>query len=372
MKVCLFGTYNQNYSRNTSIKDGLKELGIDVVEAHVNIPMERLELAEDFTPIKTSKRIIQKMLASIRLLLNYRRILPCDTILVLYPGHLDLPAAWLISKLSGKKLIFDTSISLYDTMIIDKKIAFQNTYVAKILKLVEKILLMLPDKVFVDTTLMKDFINKKFGINLKKIFVVPLGANDKIYKPSLKKNIKDDKTHIFFFGFYNPLQGAPYIIRAIHLLEKEKNLTFTMLGTGALKQEVVNYAKKYQLTNVKFIESVPEKKLVSHIQKANIMLGIFSKNYTAKRVIPNKVFAALACSKPLISARTPAMTPFFKHRKHIYYCKPADHKSLAKAIQTLSKDKTLQKKLAKNGYAEYKKYFTSKQIAKTLLAGINK
>lgn len=386
MKVCLFGTYNYHYSRNSSIRDGLKKLAVDVVEVHQEVQKSRLETPKDFSLLKAASRVGRKLLTSFWLLTQYSQVAECDAIIVLYPGHLDLPIAWAIAKLSGKPLIFDSFISLYDNMIIDKKVAAENAIRTKVLKYFEKLLLHLPDKLFTDTELMKNFIIKEFNINPEKIFVVPLGANDAVYKPApltldggtqMKNTNKGDssevdkqQTKVFFFGLYNPLQGAPYIIRAIKRLQNDKSIAFTMLGDGPLRQEILDYAKKHQLKNVKFIGFVPEKDLVKQIQNADIMLGIFSNSSIARRVIPNKVFAALACRKPLITARSPAAEKFFTHRKHTYYCNPEDPKSLAESIKAVAIEPKLQKKLAENGYAEYKKRFTPEQIAKALINGI--
>ena len=48
MKICFFGTYNYNYARNSTLKKGLAENGVEIIEVHENIPNERMELPEDF------------------------------------------------------------------------------------------------------------------------------------------------------------------------------------------------------------------------------------------------------------------------------------------------------------------------------------
>lgn len=371
MKICLFGTYNYNYSRNSCIRDGLKQLGVDVTEAHVTIPTERLELTEDFSLQKSLKRIWKKIQTSFLLLKKYQQVFSSDIVLVLHPGHLDLPIAWLLCLLGKKKLFFDTSISPYDTMIVGRNMAKINSPKEKILKLAEAMLLRLPHKLFTDTKLMKRFIVSNFGINEKKIFVVPLGANNAIYKPKKIKR-RNKKTEILFFGMYSPLHGALYILQAIRLLKNHKNLHFTLIGDGPLKKELIKYAQKHQLTNVFFKGFMPENKLVDYIQRSDILLGVFSNNKIIQRVIPNKVFGSLACQKPLITARQPVMQEFFKHKKNIYFCKPEDLKSLAHAIKELANNKNLQNKLAINSFQLYIETFTPREIGKALLREIKR
>lgn len=380
MKICLFGTYNQNYSRNSSIKDGLKKLGVEVTEAHVEVPKQRLELPEDFSLQESVARIWRKVRTSASLLGRYGEVRMSDCIVVLHPGHLDLPIAWLFARLGGKTLVFDTSISPYDTMIVGRDMAKKGSVKARALKLAEGLLLRMPGKLFTDTEMMKQFIVDEFAIKEKKIFVVPLGANDAIYfpKPKITSDLpagqagveQSQQIQVLFFGMYNPLQGAQHIVRAAKLLRNEKNIKLTLIGDGPIKKDLVGFVKKHKLTSVKFNGFIPEKELVKRIQDADILLGIFSNSKIMQRVIPNKVFGSIACKKPLITARQPIMEEFFEHQKSVYFCKPEDPKTLAQAIKRLSTDENLREKIAKNSYQVYKDTFTPKQIGKALLEGI--
>lgn len=369
IKVCFFGTYKHNYSRNSSLRNGLQLAQVKVVEVQSEIPDEKMELPQDFTLRKTIWRIGRKIRAYIYLLSRAREVISADYIFVLHPGHLDLPFAWILSKIAGAPLIFDTSISPYDTMFIGRAIASKNSFKAKLVKFTEKSLLKLPIKVFVDTELMKKFVAAEIGVNEQKIFIVPLGANDLIYKPGTEKT-PQKTTQVFFFGLYNPMHGTQYIMQAIKLLKSEQDIKFTLLGDGYLKAGLIRFAKRNKLTNVTFLDFVPEPELVKNIQNVDIILGAFSNSPIFQRQIPNKVFAALACRKPLICARYPALEEILVHKKHVYFCKPEDPQSLATAIKELAKDKALQSEISKNGYQIYKQKFTPIKIGETLLKGI--
>lgn len=369
MKICFFGTYRSSYARNSSLRQALKVTGVDLVEVQSEFPDEKMELPEDFTLKTTLHRIVRKTKAYLSLISRFREVISCDYIFVLHPGHLDLPIAWILAKIAKVPLVFDTSISPYDTMFIGRSVAPRNSIKAKAVKLIERLLLKLPNKLFVDTKLMKNFIQKEFKVSESKIFVVPLGANDQIYKPAKNKS-NGKPTKVFFFGLYNPMHGTEYIMQAIKLLSKDKDLTFTMLGDGYLKPQLLEFAQKNHLSNVKFHDFVTETELVRHIQNNDILLGVFSKSPVFERQIPNKVFAALACKKPLICSEYASLKEQLTHKKHVYYCKPEDPNSLAKAIGELAKNKVLQTEISKNGYQIYKQKFTPIKIGETLLKGI--
>lgn len=362
MKVCFFGTYNFNYSRNSSIRQGLIDAGVTVVDVNVDLPNSRMELPEDFTLDKSMWRIWRKVKAYWSLMLRSGEVLRCDYIVVLHPGHLDLPFAWILKVIGGKKLIFDTSISPYDTMFVGRNIAARNSLKARLVFLSEKLLLGLPDKLFVDTTLMKNFISNEFGIAKKKIFMIPLGANSSVYKPGKITKKRSNKISVLFFGLYSEIHGAFTILHAAKTLKKNFNIHFSMLGDGHLKDSFVDYVKKNNLKNVTFIGFQPELTLVKYIQKADIMLGIFSNNFLFDRVIPNKVYAALACKKALITAEKKPLKEFFKHKKNIYFTKSSDPKSLSAAIIELSKNGFLRNSVAEFGYETYLREFTTQKI----------
>ena len=364
--VCLFGTYDYNYSRNSSIRDGLKKSGVKVVEAYYEIPLSRLETKEDFGIAKWIQRIISKIKAWVFLLSSWKLVKQSNVVIVLHPGHLDLPPAWILCKLLSKPLIFDTSISPYDMYIVGRDLAKVGSVKELVLKKVEGFLLKLPDKLFTDTTLMKNFVCNTFKIQKEKVFTVPLGANNKLYKPKRSKN---KKVKVLFFGMYNPVHGAWHIIKAINQLKNE-NIDFVMLGDGPIKDELIGYANKNKIKNLEFKGFVPEPELVKEINSADILLGTFSNVHIMKRVIPNKIFGSIACKKCIITARQPILEEYFDHKSSIYYTIPEDHKTLADAIKELSDDKQLRETIASNAYEIYKDNFTPEKIGQTLMEGL--
>jgi glycosyltransferase involved in cell wall biosynthesis len=215
---------------------------------------------------------------------------------------------------------------------------------------------------------MAAFMVETFKISAQKIIVVPLGANEQMYQPRKETKKKSNSAvQVFFFGLFNPLHGLPSIMEAIKLLKKESGIEFTILGDGYLKEELHDFAKKHDLKNLKFHGFVQEKELVTFIQDCDIMLGIFSKNPTMVKVVPNKVFAGLACKRAVITAKLPSTESTFEHGKDIYLCEPEDPKSLADAIKKLVKDKTLRDNIAAAGYKSYQDKFTSTSIIKPLI-----
>jgi hypothetical protein len=65
-------------------------------------------------------------------------------------------------------------------------------------------------------------------------------------------------------------------------------------------------AKAMDLLNVTFLSFIPVSQLPFHIQKADLVLGIFGDTEKSQRVVPNKVYEGLAMAKPVITGDSPA------------------------------------------------------------------
>ena len=367
MNIAVIGSYWQKYSRNRALVEGLRSSGANVTEYNYVIEPEKMNEAGDLGFVRVLKRAWQLITSSAFVISKTKTLSKADVIMCLYPGHLDLATAWLIAKIVNKPLVFDGCISLYDSLVIDKKVIQPNSLTAKLLLYLERILLTLPDLILTDTVSMGKFNTEKLNVPTEKLAIIPLGANDHIYKKSSKKTT-NRKTQVFFFGLYNPLQGTQYIAQAAKYLKNRKDIEIVMLGEGPDRAEAENIVKNNKLSNISFIGFVPEKELVSHIQDCDIMLGIFADTHIAKRVVPNKVFAGLACGKAVITANHPPINDFFTHKENMYVCKPNDPKSLSQAIIELADDKELRESIADNGYKLFKREFSSKVLGTKIMS----
>lgn len=142
-----------------------------------------------------------------------------------------------------------------------------------------------------------------------------------------------------------PLQGVPYIRKAAELLRGEP-IEIQILGDP----------------------KVPQQELPDRIRKADICLGIFGDTDKAARVIPNKVYEAIAMRKAVISADTPAIRELFTDRENILLCKRADPRSLADAILELCHNADLRHRIAEGGYRLFQERATPEKIGAELLS----
>ena len=181
-----------------------------------------------------------------------------------------------------------------------------------------------------------------------------------------KTNLKN-KFLVLFWGSFIPLQGVEYIVKAAKRLEKCSDVQFQIIGRGQEHKKILKLADKLKISNIDFVDRISYEVVPKYIKKADVCLGIFGDTQKTQRVIPNKVYEAIAMEKPVITADTPAARELFIDRKNILFCKTADPEDLAEKILELKNNKDLREKIAKGGYKVFKNYATPRIVVRNLL-----
>lgn len=362
MRICYFGTYERNYPLNSIIIKGLKKNGIEVIERHVSLWEKRRNKHGDFLKVFSLVKLsVSLAIAYLKLGFKFlREYKDIDVVIVGYIGQLDI--FWLkfltLFCKNKPKIIFVPLVSLYDTAIIDRGLSGKNNILAKILFYIDKFSFKMPDLVILDTNEHIKYICDLFGLDKSKFRRSWVGADEDVFYPKCSSPDKGKLEGVFmvlFFGKYIPLHGLEYIIKSAKLLENEKDIKFKMIGNGQLYDKIIKLNNDLDVKNIEFIEWIEYDKLVDEINKADAVLGIFGGTEKSSRVIPNKVFQAVACKKPVVTGDSPAIRELFTDRENILLCKNKDSESLKNAILELKNNSELKNRIAENGYLVFAK-----------------
>jgi len=318
-QILFFGFYDRESPRTYTLQNAYKKEDFEILECYTQ-----------------KKGFIRKCLDLLR---QFRKLKKeVSEVVVLFPGHHLMPLAWLLTRFPRKKLTFDVFISVYDTLVTDRKKVSKLSPIAWFYWLVDYISCHLADEVLIDTQTHREFFIKKFKVHPKRIKVVYLQAREDLFFPNPTTE-PDDRFRIFFYGSFIPLQGIDVILKAAKILQdKNTNAHFTLLGGGQTKPEMVDLAQKLFLKNVTFKDFAPLEELPNHINNADICLGIFGTSDKAKRVIPHKILDYRACGKKVITERSPAILERYANDHDVVLCEAGDAEDLAsKIVECLSK-----------------------------------
>jgi glycosyltransferase involved in cell wall biosynthesis len=225
---------------------------------------------------------------------------------------------------------------------------------AKLYFTIDKIACTLADRILLDTNSHISYFIDTFKLPRAKFYRIWVGADTDIMHPHPEIQENDEFT-IFFYGSFIPLHGIEYIIEAAKILEEQKQqVKFILVGTGQTYKSMHKKAENLRIRTIKFIGRVPYEDLPLIMAKSHICLGIFGTTSKAQRVIPNKVFDALAASKPTITADTPAIKECLLHGKNIWLCPAGNPVAIAEAIITLKNNNCLRRNIGRNGYLRFK------------------
>ena len=367
LRVCFFGTYEQNYVRNRTLIDGLLKHGWSVQECHVPVwEKERDKTGNYLGSLSLFIRGMEVVLAYIRLLFKYLfTVRPYDIMMVGYIGHLDMPLAWLLTRLPRRPLVFSPLISLYDTLVDDRRSFAEGSLMSRFLKWLDRRTCSIADLILLDTNAHIDYFVDTFGLPRDKFVRVFVGANEQVFTPRPRTRSQDD-FQIIFVGKFTPLHGLPIMMQAAQRLKDLPDVVFHFVGAGQLSHEIRAIADELALNNVRFLDWVEYEQVPDCLAQADVCLGIFGATAKAGRVIPGKLYEALSVGKPVITSDSIAVRELLTDGENAVLCTRNDPEALSEAIRRFHNDRPLLDRIAKDGRQTYLANASEDRIGQTV------
>jgi len=341
--------------------EGLRSNGVEVIECHEQLWYgieDRIQAASGGWMRPAFLWRLLKVYT--KLLLKYRRIKDYDVMVVGYPGQLDVFLARLLSWVRRKPLVWDVFMSIY-LIALERELDKRSRLTVFLIRWLERLACQLPDMLIIDTPEYATWFQTTYGVSINRFRLVPTGADDRIFKPVAKEALNSDgKFRVVYYGTFIPNHGVEYIIEAARLLANDHNIHFELIGEGPEKEKAVALARRYNLRNVEFVGWLDKEELAKRVSSADICLGVFGTTPQSLMTIQNKIYEALAMSKPVITGDSLAVRKILQHQKHVFLCERANPEALAQAILTLYNNPILRRRIASSGYELFCKQFTSK------------
>lgn len=312
-KILFVSTKNKDYLRNVQEIEFLEKNG------------KRCEILaySDKSYLKRLIKIYFKMISK----LFSRKY---DYVFIGFAPQLLFPYFPFLKK---EKLIIDFFISFHDTLVDDRKKVKPNSFLAKMLKKVDKYVIDKASTVVVDTKADRDFFVKEFESEIGKFVVWYIEADTSIFSPALYEKKKSDKFEVVYFGSILPLQGIEVILEAIKILKNKKDIHFTIVGP--INSNLTIQENDYP--NVTFIPWLSQTELAEVIQQADLCLaGHFNGEIgKADRTIAGKTYIYKAMNKPIVLGDSQANREKFAESEENYYVPRGNPEALSEKIEEI-------------------------------------
>ena len=365
-RIVFWGTYDIGKPRVRLLLAGLREMGLEVIECHSDI-WKGVEDKSQLSGLKAKVKLILSLFLSYPLLIyRYLHLPPHDLVIIGYMGQLDILLIRPFACLRGVPVCWDVFISLYDTVVIDRKIVSKKSIFAFLLYNLEWLASRLASLLLLDTRTHAEYFEELFRLPPQRVQHVYVGAEVNIFRRDVSVRRHKGVFTVLFYGQFIPLHGIDTIVHAAKLLEKSsKKLHFILIGKGQEQPRIDALIGKLCIKTIQRISWVNYDKLINYIHEADICLGIFGSSGKATRVIPNKVYQILAAGKPLITGDTPAIRELLNESPNIRLVEPGNAEALATSVLYLWN--TIDKKIDNSkGYSNFP-IIGPKEVGKQLI-----
>ncbi len=335
--IVFWGTYDIGKPRNRILLDGLRQNGWQVTECHAHVWEGIEDKSQVKSKLRRARQILKWLFAYPGLLWRYLRLPDHDLVMVGYLGQLDVLLIRPLSWLRGKPLVWDTFLSVYDTVVDDRKLVGRRHPLARLLYAWEWLALRSADRLLVDTWAHGDYFRERFGVERESVFRVFVGVETQTFYPRKagSEGTTEDRPYtVLFYGQFIPLHGLETIARAASLCAGE-NIHWQVIGDGQESERFRALLSHYGLGDLEWLPWVAYRQLIEHIHTADVCLGIFGTSDKAARVIPNKVFQVIASGRALITADTAAARELLSPGPGVMLVPPGDPAALAAAIRRM-------------------------------------
>jgi len=341
---------------------GLKNLGHDVssITAIPNYPYDKIYPGYKFRLWQRETldgiRILRLPLvpdhsrSALRRILNYTSFTASTSLLgplanikadVMYVWHPPLTiglSAWVISAMKRIPFVYGVH-DLWPEAIAATGISSNKTLMNG-LRSLERFIYQRAFAITVVSPGFKENLIRK-GVPADKIEVFTDWANESVYRPVPPDPVLATETgmagrfNVLFGGNMGPAQGLETVIHAAERLSQFPKIQFMFAGDGIDKSRLEGLVQKKGVANVKFLGRQPAEQMPNLYALSDVLLAHFKQDPLFEISIPSKIFAYMACQRPVLMAGKGDAANLIQASGAGATCEGENPEALAQAVLTL-------------------------------------
>jgi glycosyltransferase involved in cell wall biosynthesis len=338
-RVIAWGTYDLGKPRTRILIRGLRDQGVEIVECHRSV----WEGIEDKSQVPARRWLglaLRWLAAYPGLVIRYLRAPRHDLVLVAYPGVLDVLVVFPWARLRRVPVVWDVFIPLYDVVVEDRRLVSPRHPVARLLARLEGTAARRAARVLLDTRAQAEHFAAFHRLAGNRVGRVRVGVEPESFPAAAAAPPHGDPgvsrpIRVLFYGQMIPLHGIRTVLEAAGS-DAGRAIEWRIIGDGQEGGEVERTLRGGDLPHVEWNRWVPYPELHREIERADVCLGVFGTTPKAARVIPNKVYQALAAGRPLVTRDGPGIRELLGEEPSVRLVPPGDPGALVAAILDLA------------------------------------
>jgi len=273
-------------------------------------------------------------------------------------------SAWLLSRVKHSRFILELR-DLWPQALIDMGGMREGSVSARLLRLLEKFLYRVADKIIILALGSRDYLLKR-NVPADRIVYIPNGVHlsnfvfdnsskfipDKLsgtdtpnpvcsadkrkFASDLRKKFAFDRFTVIYTGAHGPANALNTILGAADLLRDRPDIQFVLVGDGPSKVSLVQEAKRLNLENVRFMDPVPKEDIPELLAAADAaVITLRSVDAFSYAISPNKLFDYMAAARPIICAVPGDIADLVTDNKAGLTVEPENLWALAEAVKKM-------------------------------------
>jgi len=300
-----------------------------------------------------------------------------DVLIATSPQLLVGLSGWWLARLKGAPFVFEVR-DLWPESLVAVGMSNANSMLSRSLGSIAGFLYRRADHVVVVTPAFEDYLVRSWHVPAEKISVVENGVNTDLFSPRLDNVLRselaiDEKFVVSYIGTMGMAHGLDTLVEvATELRQTAPEVLFLMVGEGADKARIIQFAGSRRLSNMRFINQQPREKVPEFISASDVCLVPLKKTELFKTVVPTKMLEFMSCARPVILGVDGQARRILDLAAAGIFVEPQNATPLAQAIRKLATNPVLRETLGHNGRRYVVENFSRQQTAKTFLTVLGK